>query len=1496
MLVENHDKVSPSAGGKRPAAAAAAAGSGKRRRSGGVAATYDELLGQAGCGLVSAREGHEFEVEDPRKLRRLLEQRLTLNRDLQAAFMEGLQEQLEDEGVLHAALRPMTVTGSAPTTGDSFVRVLLNVSPLQEDVSVMMLERLGQFIGAEELALAQLVLGQFRWLDHVGNPRALTTKLLEVLPVCPEALQPLVVAFLPEVATEEQHGEIIRSLAGLWCAPDLIPPSIEALANLCLTPEEQEDAVRSVLESFNTANAADLPAVARFLLQYAAPGPRLKEVVATLRDTLHFADPSDPRQKVPDRKGKAQVKEGAESAEYQLLEAVKQAMQLSPAAADAVAREIQGVTEPGKHTVLDLWLLLVLMTLGADRRKAAEGALRKKFADGHAQPGWLRKAIAGHERVMAAFFPQLLSLAQQLLRAPAEPVQLAGSELYVCLFKHFTEPFNRQEVLRVLHGHLGAQVPAEASAALGVLVSLAKQHGEALLGYAAFLTTVLDYVEGYTDPQVQQVFVVLGELVARGCAQADAGGGGRTRMEDELMIFVRKQLSSAQGRHRRVGIIGTVALVQRLGAADSSALESDTAIGERYREAMGALKDTFDACQRSPEAFAFLCDELARAVARKAIGSLLVSDLHGMMNEYLEETFFCFLEEGSGELAPGDAAAQVGGRRMASQLWSNLDGSATPVALRVLPHVAKELEPGSKGAPLLALFGTLRLTCQLEFAKAGNLEAVSALLGCPLALYDQVLLRPQQFAALPVEQRRCVLLGLWYALNWCRELVNCFAGQLQPNGLGDEPVQIKLFARLRCCCQLEAVLDQLLQFAPPLFALPPLGNTLEAGGGGLAAAAPKKAAAKGGKAQGKKSGKQSVKFENADAGDASPSGGRAGGATSRQTTSSHSGGATTQGGGVHIAATQAVSVVAGGGLGQLVGERAKQRCLLLPALATLGVGAATQQQAPCYAMLPSAAYVLADLHGKLKIVLTGSGKRPGFPGRVSKQQLPPELADLTAGELLAALAPVLPCIRSHLDAACNLLDQELADEATEKLDQDNFWSLLSTSATQPADSDVIGASLESLESPAAEEALSPSAAAPRVRALVLDIVRQLLAWPDLLQPANRPLLAALLGAFHDQGVQDVGAHAMQANLAVMVRSMFKHFVAQLPSLEGEEPTTDSLSHQHAALLILDRLTGLQGKLNEEEPVGKHMKMQQKFSQRISMAAEAVLTQRPVDAEGNDIGSAAWKGRAPVLGDLLRLYLCHSLGSGDSVGGVSAAVLDLASNILPKVPDSMRAEDSAKSVGNFASLSGHTVTVWYRVCWEQLLVAWDTVVTTAVRADKSPALMDSEATIDPIIDGMQSAAAAYLALVQVVKTQTLRATIHVQAVKSGGKFVDSFFRVLSFWGKVYRRRQQAFVDLVTDLQKGTRILQYVCSEGKCKREIVLTSRVPAMKKTSERFVFSIKAFFADAANSEGVKLTIGSLKHRNLVGHEVPTQYPGADEDGEEAEEDEEEEEEGEDEC
>ena len=53
--------------------------------------------------------------------------------------------------------------------------------------------------------------------------------------------------------------------------------------------------------------------------------------------------------------------------------------------------------EPGQHKILDFWVILLLLTLGPDRRKAAEAMLRKQLAEGHAEAAWMERAIAGHE-------------------------------------------------------------------------------------------------------------------------------------------------------------------------------------------------------------------------------------------------------------------------------------------------------------------------------------------------------------------------------------------------------------------------------------------------------------------------------------------------------------------------------------------------------------------------------------------------------------------------------------------------------------------------------------------------------------------------------------------------------------------------------------------------------------------------------------------------------------------------------------------------------------------------------------------------------------------------------------------------------------------------------------------------------------------------------------------------------------------------------------------
>lgn len=64
-------------------------------------------------------------------------------------------------------------------------------------------------------SLPQLILSQFRWLDHVVSSAELTAAVLQVLPVCPEGLQREIVLFLPEVAMDPEHAMVVDALEEL---------------------------------------------------------------------------------------------------------------------------------------------------------------------------------------------------------------------------------------------------------------------------------------------------------------------------------------------------------------------------------------------------------------------------------------------------------------------------------------------------------------------------------------------------------------------------------------------------------------------------------------------------------------------------------------------------------------------------------------------------------------------------------------------------------------------------------------------------------------------------------------------------------------------------------------------------------------------------------------------------------------------------------------------------------------------------------------------------------------------------------------------------------------------------------------------------------------------------------------------------------------------------------------------------------------------------------
>lgn len=108
-----------------------------------------------------------------------------------------------------------------------------------------------------------------------------------------------------------------------------------------------------------------------------------------------------------------------------------------------------------------------------------------------------------------------------------------------------------------------------------------------------------------------------------------------------------------------------------------------------------------------------------------------------------------------------------------------------------------------------------------------------------------------------------------------------------------------------------------------------------------------------------------------------------------------------------------------------------------------------------------------------------------------------------------------------------------------------------------------------------------------------------------------------------------------------------------------------------------------------------------------------------------------------------------------------------------------------------------------------------------------------------------------------------------AVKYGGKFVDSFLKGFEFLKARYDAHKNSIIMLVKELQKATRTIQTLCSEAKGFKRTVVTSKIPAVKRSMERYLFCVKALLH--STSHGNSFWMGNLKHKDLQGREVSSQ-------------------------
>lgn len=225
---------------------------------------------------------------------------------------------------------------------------------------------------------------------------------------------------------------------------------------------------------------------------------------------------------------------------------------------------------------------------------------------------------------------------------------------------------------------------------------------------------------------------------------------------------------------------------------------------------------------------------------------------------------------------------------------------------------------------------------------------------------------------------------------------------------------------------------------------------------------------------------------------------------------------------------------------------------------------------------------------------------------------------------------------------------------------------------------------------------------------------------------------------------------------------------------------------------------------------------------------------------------------------MQIYLENSESTSDLLDKLACSILPVVSSSGTTVEDDHH---------GFPTLCNATFVVWCRVLHEGNIAILNKLVKEIALFMKPRAAVQIEAVEKHLIK-IQKSVNVVVSLVNLCRTHD-KVTVRAMSVKYGGKFVDSFLKVFDFLQAHFQTHNELIIQLVTELQKATRTIQTLCSEAKGSKQTAITSKIPATKRSMERFLFRVKALLH--STSSGCTFWMGNLKHKDLTGQVVSSQ-------------------------
>uniref|UniRef100_A0A6I8MXM0 FA complementation group D2 n=1 Tax=Ornithorhynchus anatinus TaxID=9258 RepID=A0A6I8MXM0_ORNAN len=652
--------------------------------------------------------------------------------------------------------------------------------------------------GSDEMGIPQLIINQFKWIDRIVDGKDFNTKILQLVSIVPLALQHDIITSLPEILEDSQRGDMAKELCVLMKQNiALTIPVLDVLPSLYLGPELLVELRQSLMTQLSIVKLEDLPVIVKFIL-HSITATNALEVISELRMKLSLESCVLPSEIQSLHKSKEQARNQSDSSQsciVLLCDVIKSALRFQKSMSEAWIKAIENIDSVSDHKALDLIVLLIIYSINPQSKKHIGKVLRTKAQSGCLQEPLLQRTFSGHPTVFRDYLPSLLSIAQILLRSVDHSVISFVSLLYKHAFLSL-DAYCQQEVIGTLVNHVCCGTDVEVNISLDLLLELVVLKYSAMCMCSSLLKGILEYLDNMTLEQIRKLFTMLSRL-AFGKGLEDS-----SHMQDDLHMVIRKQLFSHVSKYKLIGVIGAVSMVGDKATCPNSHKRPSGKASDSQVRVTSLLELICSCSENSPQASVLYYDEFANLIQK---GNLAPQTLVRLTKWW----FLCRTDQ-----SPVKA------------LYHLEEDSPGEIAINLLPLLAQQdlkkniwdwtpADPEKKIVSPVCLppfFRLLRICVQRQ--NAGKLDDIEGLLVCPI--YFSELESQETLASMLQEERsfKCSLLFL--AINWFRELVNAFCGQIDPD------IKEKLIARLKHITDLQTVLEKYLAVTPGYE--PPVAN------------------------------------------------------------------------------------------------------------------------------------------------------------------------------------------------------------------------------------------------------------------------------------------------------------------------------------------------------------------------------------------------------------------------------------------------------------------------------------------------------------------------------------------------------------------------------------------------------------------------------------------------------------------------------------------------